>query len=217
VIRELDHHHRTPSSPVGDRQPVVIGEQQDRVTYAAHRFGAEDYKGLSPEEAGLPEGSHELESRRLEHNERWLREAIEQGRPVIDTGPAEPRLDYPEPTRGSHGDPLTPERPYRGEAAYEVECRVLKETGYQRVMRPWEDMSREPWRDADGASHVRVLDDTTRKLLTERGVELSTLDQRPWKFDPAEAERAQTDSARNPVPQHRSEPPRESGPTRQER
>ena len=82
-------------------RPVVIGEQQDRVDYAAERFCAETYPGLPAEKAGLPEGSAELKAAQLEHNEAWISQMRDEGRLVIDTGPAEPRGQYPEPTRPS--------------------------------------------------------------------------------------------------------------------
>lgn len=113
-------------------RPVVIGEQQDRVIYAAGRFGAETYSGLSAEEAGLREGSAELKDAQLEHNAAWISQMRDEGRLIIDTGPAEPRGQYPEPTRPSDW-PAAP---------YEVELSAIED--YPNVIRPWEDMTGTP-------------------------------------------------------------------------
>lgn len=113
-------------------RPVVIGEQQNRVDYAAERFGAETYPGLSAEQAGLPEGSAELTTARLEHNKAWIRQKIAEGRLVIDTGPAEARGSYPSPTRPSDWP----------EAPYEAELAAIE--GYENVIRPWGDMRGTP-------------------------------------------------------------------------
>jgi hypothetical protein len=111
----------------------VIGEQQDRVKYAASRFEAEVYKGLPEEEAaGLLEDSEELRTAQLKHNEDWINRMKEEGRLVIDTGPAEQRVSYPAPTRPSDW----PQGPY------EVELSAIE--NYPNVIRPWEDMTGTP-------------------------------------------------------------------------
>jgi DNA/RNA non-specific endonuclease len=118
-------------------RPVVIGEQQSRVDYAARMFDAETYPGLTAEEAGLPEGGDELKAARLQHNEDWISQMKEEGRTIIDTGPAEWRVEYPEPTRPSDWP----------EAPYEAELRVIED--YPNVIRPWADMTGTPnfpWR-----------------------------------------------------------------------
>jgi hypothetical protein len=161
-------------------RPVVIGEDQRRVNYAATMFDAEPYKGLSAEEAGEREGSAELERARLAHNEAWLRKAMSEGRLVIDTGPAEPKVDYPQPTQGAHGGPVTPERQYRESSAYEMESRITAD--YEHTIHPWEDMSRVPWRDQQGQLNVRTLDDTTREQLKALGIDPNTVRERPWSF-----------------------------------
>ena len=113
-------------------RPVVIGEQQDRVEYAAERFGAETYPGLTAEQAGLEEGSAELKAAQLEHNNAWINQMRDEGRLIIDTGPAEPRGQYPKPTRPSDW-PAAP---------YEIELGAIE--NYPNVIRPWEGMTKAP-------------------------------------------------------------------------
>jgi len=161
-------------------RPIVIGEDQRRVDYAATMFDAEPYDGLSAEQAGERKGSVELERARLAHNETWLRKTMSEGRLVIDTGPAEPKVDYPQPTQGAHGRPLTPERTYRESSAYEMERRIT--AGYEHTIHPWEDMSRVPWRDRQGQLNVRTLDDTTREQLSALGIDPNAVRERPWSF-----------------------------------
>ncbi|MQS16074.1 hypothetical protein F7Q99_28495 [Streptomyces kaniharaensis] len=110
----------------------MIGEQQDRVEYAAKRFGAETYPGLTAEQAGLPEGSAELKAAQLEHNHAWINQMKDEGRLIIDTGPAEPREHYPEPTR----------RRDWPEAPYEMELGAIE--NFPNVIRPWENMTGAP-------------------------------------------------------------------------
>jgi hypothetical protein len=113
-------------------RPVVIGEQQTRVEYAASMFNAETYPGLSAEHAGLPENSEELRTAQLKHNEDWINQMKEEGRLVIDTGPAEHRENYPAPTRQNDWP----------QAPYEVELSAID--NYSNVIRPWEDMTGTP-------------------------------------------------------------------------
>lgn len=112
-------------------RPAVIGEQQSGVDYTARMFGAETYPGLTAEEAGLPEGSDELRAARLQHNEDWISQMKEEGRTIIEAGPAEWR-EYPELTRPSDWP----------EAPYEAELRVIED--YQNVIRPWADITGTP-------------------------------------------------------------------------
>jgi hypothetical protein len=109
----------------------VIGEQQDRVEYAASIFDAETYPGQPAEDARQLQGE-ELRAAQLKHNEDWINRMKEEGRLVIDTGPAEQRVDYPLPTRPSDW-PLAP---------YEVELSAID--NYPNVIRPWEDMTGAP-------------------------------------------------------------------------
>jgi hypothetical protein len=173
-------------------RPVVIGEQQDRVDYAARVFGAEPYPGLTAEAAGLQKRPIELEQARLAHNEAWLRQAIADGRIVIDTGPAEHKVDYPRPTEGGHGRGKTEERPYFQTAAYEMERAVADpywRTVHTGASAPAteksEDMRHTPWQDATGKLHVHTMDDETRVKLLDLGIDPATVEERsPWKFGP---------------------------------
>ncbi len=182
----LSAEGRTAPDATEQLRPVVIGEDQPRVNYAAERFDAETYPGLSADEARHAEGSAELDAARLAHNEAWLRKSMDEGRIVIDAGPAEPRSDYPQPTHGAHGAPTDAERTYPESAPYEMERRVSE--GYERKISPWEDMSRSPWVDKQGQQNVRTLDDQTRAQLRERGIDPDTVRERPWRFsEPAQA------------------------------
>ena len=182
----LSAEGRTAPDATEQLRPVVIGEDQPRVNYAAERFDAETYPGLSPDEARRAEGSAELDAARLAHNEAWLRKSMDEGRIVIDAGPAEPRTDYPQPTHGAHGAPTDAERTYPESAPYEMERRVSE--GYERKISPWEDMSRSPWVDEQGQLNVRTLDDQTRAQLRERDIDPDTVREGPWRFSvPAQA------------------------------
>jgi hypothetical protein len=178
-----DTDDRPPSTVLpeqGKLPPVVIGEHQSRVEYASEMFDAESYKGRPAEPNDQPRGSAELERLELAHNEAWLRGAIADGRLVIDTGAAEHRVDYPNPTRGAHGEGVDSDRTYHNEAPYEMERRVSE--GYDMAIRPYEDMSRVPWQDTQGKWHVKTLDEAARAGLRDRGIDTDTVDERPWIF-----------------------------------
>jgi hypothetical protein len=90
----------------------------------------------------------ELITAQLKHNEDWINRMREEGRLVIDTGPAEQRSSYPAPTRPSHWP----------QGSYEVELSAID--NYPNVIQPWENMTDTtnfPWKydpstyaDADG-------------------------------------------------------------------
>ena len=141
-------HPDLPEPDVEKARPVVIGEQQGRVDYAANMFDAETYPGLTAEEAGLPEGSAELKAAQLEHNKDWISRMKEEGRLVIDTGPAEWRNEYPEATRPSDWP----------EAPYEAELSTIE--NYPNVVRPWADMTEAPnfpWKYDPSSYHEGYL------------------------------------------------------------
>jgi hypothetical protein len=137
-----------PEPDVEKARPVVIGEQQSRVDYAANMFDAETYPGLKAEETAPREGSAELKAAQLEHNKEWITRMKEEGRLVIDTGPAEWRGAYPEPTRPS-GWPQAP---------YEAELSAIE--NYPNVIRPWADMTGAdnfPWKYDPSSYHDGFL------------------------------------------------------------
>jgi hypothetical protein len=120
-----------PEHRVGQLRPVVIGEQQDRVDYAAARFGGEVYAGL-PEHKAAAMDEADLRLAELQDNEDWINRMKEENRLIIDTGPAESRASYPQPTRP----------PGWPRSSYEVETDAIQ--GYPNVIRPWHDTRAEP-------------------------------------------------------------------------
>jgi hypothetical protein len=70
-------------------RPIVLGEaMQDRVIPAADRMGADYYDPPT----------FDTTAQALAHNRYWLNEQMNQGRGIIDIGPAPGRANYPEPT-----------------------------------------------------------------------------------------------------------------------
>ncbi len=70
------------------KRPIVIGEDMpDRVIPAADKYGADYYK---PPDAPPDQW--------MDNNKKWINEAMDEGRGIIDKGPAPGRKNYPEPT-----------------------------------------------------------------------------------------------------------------------
>ena len=71
------------------QRPIVIGEaMRDRVIPAAQRTSADWYDPPT----------FESTSQMMAHNRYWINEQMNQGRGIIDVGPAPGRANYPEPT-----------------------------------------------------------------------------------------------------------------------
>ena len=74
---------------LANARPVVIGEaQQARVIPAAESLGTDLYQP--------PEFANAAQS--LAHNRYWINEQMNQGRGIVDIGPAPGRANFPEPT-----------------------------------------------------------------------------------------------------------------------
>jgi RHS repeat-associated protein len=70
-------------------RPIVIGENMEgRVIPAARALGADWYQA--------PAGLNRAQS--MAHNRYWVNEVMNEGRGVIDIGPASGRANFPEPT-----------------------------------------------------------------------------------------------------------------------
>jgi hypothetical protein len=75
-------------------RPVVIGEgMQGRVIPEAQRMGADWYQ---PPQLDVP-------AQQMAHNRYWINEQMNQGRGLIDVGPAPGRAGFPEPTSPFYG------------------------------------------------------------------------------------------------------------------
>ena len=64
----------------------------------------------------------DLKEAQLSHNSQWMRERINEGRQVIDIGPAETRANYPGVTSDS----------------YSVELYELEAAGYTNIIQPYD-------------------------------------------------------------------------------
>ncbi|HVM07699.1 MAG TPA: DUF6531 domain-containing protein [Acidimicrobiales bacterium] len=74
---------------VATGRPIVIGEDmRNRVIPAAERMGADYY---APPQ-------FRTDGQSMAHNRYWINEQMNQGRGIIDVGPAPGRAQYPEPT-----------------------------------------------------------------------------------------------------------------------